>query len=122
GAITSRFGYRTLRIAGSNWHSGLDIDGDTGDPSVAAGAGTVVHSGWQGGYGKLVIIETGNTRHSYAHASELLVSEGAYVQAGTVIALVGSTGNSTGSHLHFEVRIDDTAVDPLPILEASAQR
>lgn len=122
GVITSRFGYRTLRIAGSNWHSGLDIDGDTGDPIIAAVSGTVFHSGWQGGYGKLVIIETGNTRYYYAHASELLVSEGDYVEAGTVIALVGSTGNSTGSHLHFEVRIDDTAVDPLPILEASAQR
>lgn len=122
GAITSRFGYRTLRIAGSNWHSGVDIDGDTGDPIVAAVSGTVIHSGWQGGYGKLVIIENGDTLYYYAHASELIVSEGAWVEAGTVIALVGSTGNSTGSHLHFEVRIDDTAVDPLPILEASAQR
>jgi len=122
GAITSRFGYRTLRIAGSNFHSGLDIDGDTGDPIVAAVAGTVTHSGWLGGYGKLVIIENGDTKYYYAHASELLVSEGAVVEAGTVIALVGSTGNSTGSHLHFEVRVNDDSVDPLPILEASAQR
>ena len=122
GAITSRFGYRALRIAGSNFHSGLDIDGDTGDPIYAAVSGTVSHSGWQGGYGKLVIIENGDTSYYYAHASELLVSEGQHVEAGTVIALVGSTGNSTGSHLHFEVRVNGDSVDPLPILEASARR
>jgi murein DD-endopeptidase MepM/ murein hydrolase activator NlpD len=121
GAITSRFGYRALRIAGSNFHSGLDIDGDTGDPIVAAVGGTVIHSGWQGGYGKLVIVENGDTTYYYAHASELLVSEGDVVEPGSVIALVGSTGNSTGSHLHFEVRVNDDSVDPLPILEASAQ-
>lgn len=122
GAITSRFGYRTLRIAGSNFHSGLDIDGETGDPIYAAVAGTVTHSGWQGGYGKLVIVENGDTTYYYAHASELLVNEGDVVAAGAVIALVGSTGNSTGSHLHFEVRVSDDSVDPLPILEASARR
>lgn len=122
GVITSRFGYRTLRIAGSNFHSGLDIDGETGDPIIAAVGGTVIQSGWQGGYGKLVIIENGDTHYYYGHASELLVNEGDVVEAGTVIALVGSTGNSTGSHLHFEVRIGDRSVDPLPILEANAQR
>ncbi|HLU82258.1 MAG TPA: LysM peptidoglycan-binding domain-containing protein [Trueperaceae bacterium] len=122
GAITSRFGYRSLRIGGSNFHSGLDLDGDTGDPIYAAAAGTVTHSGWQGGYGKLVIIDNGDNSYYYAHASEVLVSEGQYVEAGTVIALVGSTGNSTGSHLHFEIRVNGDSVDPLPILEANAQR
>ncbi len=68
-----------------------------------------------------MIVENGDTTYYYAHASELLVSEGDVVEPGSVIALVGSTGNSTGSHLHFEVRVNDDSVDPLPILEASAQ-
>lgn len=121
GTITSRYGYRQLRISGSNWHAGLDIDGHTGDPIVAAAAGTVTYSGWMGGYGYVVIVENGNTEYYYAHASELLVNEGDWVEAGATIALVGSTGNSTGSHLHFEVRVDGDPVDPLPMLEAAAQ-
>ena len=122
GTITSRYGYRQLRISGSNWHAGLDIDGHTGDPIVAAVPGTVTYSGWMGGYGYVVIVENGNTEYYYAHASELLVNEGDWVDAGTTVALVGSTGNSTGSHLHFEVRVDGDPVDPLPMLEAAAQR
>lgn len=122
GTITSRYGYRSLRISGSNWHAGLDIDGHTGDPIVAAAGGRVKFSGWQGGYGFLVVIEDGDTEYYYAHASELLVNEGDVVAAGDTIALVGSTGNSTGSHLHFEVRVDGEAVDPLSLLEASAER
>lgn len=121
GAITSRYGYRQLWISGSNFHSGLDIDGETGDPIRAAVAGTVKFAGWQGGYGYLVIIENGVTEYYYAHASELLVVEGQQVNAGQTIALVGSTGNSTGSHLHFEIRVDGDPVDPLPILESTAQ-
>ncbi len=120
GIITSRFGYRQLRVSGSNFHTGLDIDGDTGDPIVAAVAGTVTYSGWRGGYGYLVVITNGNTDYYYAHASELLVEEGTQVQVGQLIARVGSTGNSTGSHLHFEVRVDGDPVDPLPILETTA--
>ena len=120
GVITSRFGYRQLRVSGSNFHTGLDIDGDTGDPIVAAVAGTVTHSGWRGGYGYLVVVTNGNTDYYYAHASELLVAEGTEVKVGQLIALVGSTGNSTGSHLHFEVRVDGDPVDPLPILETTA--
>ncbi len=120
GVITSRFGYRQLRVSGSNFHTGLDIDGDTGDPIVAAVAGTVTFSGWRGGYGNLVIVTNGNTDYYYAHASELLVSEGTEVKVGQLLALVGSTGNSTGSHLHFEVRVDGDYVDPLPILETTA--
>jgi murein DD-endopeptidase MepM/ murein hydrolase activator NlpD len=120
GVITSRFGYRQLRVSGSNFHTGLDIDGDTGDPIVAAVAGTVTHSGWRGGYGYLVIVTNGNTDYYYAHASELLVDEGTSVKVGQLIARVGSTGNSTGPHLHFEVRVDGDPVDPLPILETTA--
>jgi murein DD-endopeptidase MepM/ murein hydrolase activator NlpD len=122
GAITSRFGYRRLRIGGSNMHYGLDIDGDIGDPIRSATAGTVVFAGWRGGYGQLVIVQHGATEYYYAHASAILVSEGQLVSPGQVIARVGITGNVTGPHLHFEIRVDGTAVDPLPILEARASR
>jgi murein DD-endopeptidase MepM/ murein hydrolase activator NlpD len=122
GEITSRFGYRRLRIAGTNMHYGVDIDGNTGDPIRSATTGTVTFAGWRGGFGKLVIVTNGTTEYFYAHASALLVSEGQTVEPGTVIARVGSTGNVTGPHLHFEIRVDGVAVDPLPILEARASR
>jgi murein DD-endopeptidase MepM/ murein hydrolase activator NlpD len=121
GEITSRFGYRRLRIGGTNMHYGLDIDGDSGDPIRAAVPGVVTFSGWQGGYGNLVIVESGETEYYYAHASALLVRVGDTIQAGQVLAKVGATGNTTGSHLHFEIRVDGTPVDPLPILQAQAQ-
>lgn len=120
GIITSRFGWRSLRIGGTNMHYGLDIDGRTGDPIYAATAGVVTFSGWRGGYGNLVIVEADGVEYYYAHASELLVNAGAIVAPGEVIARIGTTGNVTGSHLHFEVRVDGTPVDPLPILEARA--
>jgi murein DD-endopeptidase MepM/ murein hydrolase activator NlpD len=122
GPITSNFGYRRLRIGGTNMHSGLDIDGETGDPIVSATAGIVTFSGWHGGLGNLVVVQDGNTEYYYAHCSELLVSEGQSVAVGQLVALVGLTGRSTGSHLHFEVRVDDTPVDPLSILEQYAAR
>lgn len=122
GIITSRFGYRSLRVAGSNFHAGLDINGDTGDPILAARAGVVTFSGWHGGYGNLVIVSNGDTDYYYAHASELKVAEGTTVAVGDLLALVGSTGNSTGPHLHFEVRVNNEPVDPLPMLESYAQR
>lgn len=122
GSITSRFGYRQLRVSGSNFHTGIDIDGDTGDPIRAAHAGTVTLSGWHGGYGNLVIVTNGNTEYYYGHASALKVEVGDQVAAGDVIALVGSTGNSTGSHLHFEIRVDGQMIDPLPRLDTYAGR
>ncbi len=122
GAITSRYGYRQLRVSGSNFHTGLDIDGNTGDPIVAAVGGMVTFAGWRGGYGYLVIITSDDVEYFYAHASQVLVSAGEFVSAGDQIALVGSTGNSTGSHLHFEMRVDGSPVDPLPILESTAVR
>ncbi len=122
GNITSRFGYRRLRIGGTNMHYGLDIDGNTGDPIRSATPGVVTFAGWRGGFGQLVIVTQGDTEYFYAHASALLVSEGETVQPGQVIARVGATGNVTGPHLHFEIRVDGAAVDPLPILEARATR
>jgi murein DD-endopeptidase MepM/ murein hydrolase activator NlpD len=100
----------------------LDIDGETGDPIVSATTGLVIFSGWRGGLGNLVVVQNGNTEYFYAHCSELLVLEGQSVAVGQLIAKVGSTGRSTGSHLHFEVRVDGTPVDPLPLLEQYAAR
>lgn len=120
GIITSHFGWRSLRIGGTNMHYGLDINGNTGDPILSATAGVVTFSGWRGGYGNLVIVEADGVEYYYAHASELLVSVGTIVAPGTLIARIGTTGNVTGAHLHFEVRIDGSPVDPLPILEARA--
>ncbi|MEX2536195.1 MAG: LysM peptidoglycan-binding domain-containing protein [Trueperaceae bacterium] len=122
GELTSRFGYRRLRIGGSNMHYGLDIDGDIGDPVQAAVSGVVTFSGWEGGYGNLVVVENEGIEYYYAHAATLLVNVGAVVVAGETIATVGNTGRSTGSHLHFEIRVDGTPIDPLPILQTQAQR
>lgn len=122
GSITSRFGYRRLFADSSNFHNGLDIDGETGDPILSATSGVVTFAGRMGGFGKLVIVTTGDTEYYYAHASELLVTEGQAVAAGELLARVGTTGVSTGSHLHFEIRVNGTPVDPLPILEQRANR
>jgi murein DD-endopeptidase MepM/ murein hydrolase activator NlpD len=122
GPITSPFGWRPLRIGGTNMHYGIDIDGQTGDPIVAATAGQVTFAGWMGGYGKLVIVERGATEYYYAHASELLVREGQRVDVGQIVARVGTTGRVTGSHLHFEIRENGSPVDPMPVLEARAGR
>lgn len=118
GIITSRYGYRQL--FGSNFHNGLDINGNVGDPIRSATDGHVTFSGWHGGYGYLVVVTNGNREYYYAHASKVLVEVGDVISQGELIALVGSTGNSTGPHLHFEIRIDGTAVDPLPHLPSSA--
>ena len=120
GPITSTFGWRSLRIGGTNMHYGLDIDGDTGDPIVAAAGGVVTYAAWMGGFGKLVIVEQGDTEYYYAHASEILVREGQQVHSGELLARVGTTGRVTGSHLHFEIRVDGTPVDPTPVLETRA--
>ncbi len=118
GPITSYFGPRAL--LGMTYHYGLDIDGVTGDPITAAMPGVVTYSGWQGGYGYLTVVEADGVEYYYGHSSELLTAVGQQVAAGDVIARVGSTGRSTGSHLHFEIRIDGQAVDPLPYLERTA--
>ena len=116
GVVTSRFGYRKLRVNGSNFHNALDIDGVTGDPVRAAAAGTVTFSGWRNSYGNLVVVRAGATEYRYAHNSEVLVQAGDQVAAGDTLALVGNTGLSFGDHLHFEVRENGTPVDPLPRL------
>ena len=112
--ITSEYGWRIHPIFGtSRYHSGIDIGADYGDPIWAAAGGTVIHSGWLGGYGKTVIIDHGGGLTTlYAHNSELTVSEGESVYQGQIIAYAGSTGYSTGPHLHFEVREYGEPVNP----------
>ena len=108
GTVTSNFGYRWGRL-----HAGIDIGAPTGTPIRAAKSGTVTAADWNGSYGKCVDISHGNGEMTrYGHCSQLLVSAGQTVSQGEVIALVGNTGRSTGSHLHFEVRINGTAYDP----------
>ena len=111
GIITSRFGNReSIRSYG---HTGLDIAAPAGTPIRATAAGEVIFSGYSGGYGYVVKISHGNGIQTYyGHCSELYVSTGDTVEAGDVIAAVGSTGNSTGNHLHFEVRVNGEVVNP----------
>ncbi|WP_088890658.1 peptidoglycan DD-metalloendopeptidase family protein [Leptolyngbya ohadii] len=118
GEITSSFGYRIHPILGyKRFHAGIDFGADTGSPIYAADSGVVLFAGWYGGYGQSVIIDHGNSLTTlYAHASELYVSEGQSIQQGQVIAAIGSTGLSTGPHLHFEVRQNGEPVDPLNYL------
>lgn len=118
GSITSNFGWRSLVVNGRNLrnHTGMDIDGQTGDLIYSAINGKVTFSGWQGGYGNLVVVTNGNMETYYAHASALLVQVGETVVAGQKIAQVGATGMATGSHLHFEVRVNGVAQDPARFL------
>ena len=111
GTITSRFGERSrLR---SSTHTGLDISTKSGTPIKVVADGTVISAEYSGAYGNLVKIDHGNGVETwYAHTSKMYVSKGQAVSAGEVIAAVGSTGNSTGAHLHLEIRINGTVVNP----------
>ena len=114
GPIVSGFGYRIHPIYKVRaFHNGLDIAAPTGTPILAAGAGYVIHSGWWGGYGNCVIIDHGGGVSTvYGHCSSLVARAGQKVRRGQVIAAVGSTGLSTGPHLHFEVRHSGKPVPP----------
>jgi len=114
GSVTSGFGWRIHPITGaSEFHQGIDIAASEGTPVVAAAAGTVTFAGWYGDYGRLIAIDHGNGIETrYAHLSGYAVSQGSEVSAGEVIGYVGSSGLSTGPHLHFEVRTGGKAVDP----------
>lgn len=114
GTITSRFGRRSSPGGvGSTNHKGLDIAAPNGTSIYAAADGTVEFSGYKGSLGKLVIINHGNgIKTYYAHCSSLKVSAGQKVSAGTNIAAVGKTGTATGYHLHFEIRVNGTSVNP----------
>lgn len=111
GIITSRFGAGSSIRRSS--HTGLDIATSTGTPIVAAASGTVTFSGWKGSYGNMIVITHSNGIQTYyGHCQKLYVSAGAKVSQGQTIAAVGSTGNSTGPHLHLEVRVNGVAYNP----------
>lgn len=111
GTITSRFGVGS-KIRRSS-HTGLDIATSTGTPISAAASGTVTFSGYKGSYGNMIVITHGNgVQTYYAHCSKLYASSGDSVSQGQTIAAVGSTGNSTGPHLHLEVRVNGVAYNP----------
>ncbi len=112
GQITSGFGPRWGRM-----HQGIDVAAPTGRPITAAKSGKVILAGWSGGYGNLVVIDHGGgLSTAYAHQSRIAVKVGDPVTQGALIGFIGSTGHSTGPHLHFEVRVNGAARDPLPYL------
>jgi murein DD-endopeptidase MepM/ murein hydrolase activator NlpD len=112
GRVTSGFGWRWGRM-----HEGIDIAAPTGTPIVSAAAGRVIYAGWMGGYGQLVIVDHGGgIATAYAHMSTMGAGVGQSVSQGQVIGYVGCTGHCYGSHLHFEVRVNGAAVDPLRYL------
>lgn len=115
GQVTSNFGWRTDPITGGpRFHGGLDIAAPQGSPVYAPQAGVVVYSGAYGGYGNVVVLNHGNTLYTvYGHNSRLLVNRGDTVYRGQVISLVGSTGRSTGPHLHFEVHYKQQYLNPM---------
>ena len=120
-SITSGFGYRRDPFNGrAAMHAGIDFKGPVGSPIFAAADGRVTFAGWRGGYGRAVEVTHPNglmTR--YAHLSRIDVKPGQLVKAGATLGGLGSTGRSTGPHLHFEVRINDRAINPRPFLETA---
>lgn len=116
--LSSRFGPRVHPVTGrTRLHAGLDLAAPTGTPIGAAHAGTVTFAGVRGGYGNLVIVDHGDgTESRYAHQHTIAVRAGQTVAAGDLLGTVGSTGQSTGPHLHFEFRRGGQPVDPAPLL------
>jgi murein DD-endopeptidase MepM/ murein hydrolase activator NlpD len=122
GKINNEFGFRRNPFTGggSEFHPGMDIDGEKGDVVVAPANGIVSKASWQGGYGNMVEIDHGNgliTR--YGHLSQINIPAGSAVQRGQLIGLVGSTGRSTGAHLHFEVRMNNRPLNPRRFLPSA---
>jgi len=115
GKINNEFGFRRNPFGGRTYefHPGMDIDGERGDLVVAPAAGTVTKAGWQGGYGQMIEVDHGNgliTR--YGHLSKLNVEIGDSITRGQLIGFIGSTGRSTGPHLHYELRLNDHPINP----------
>jgi murein DD-endopeptidase MepM/ murein hydrolase activator NlpD len=117
--FTSNFGVRSDPFRGTAaMHAGVDIPGALGTPIYATADGIISHAGRQGGYGNLVQINHGRGIETrYGHLSKILVADNTRVKRGQMIGLMGSTGRSTGSHLHYEVRVDGKAVNPVPFLQ-----
>jgi murein DD-endopeptidase MepM/ murein hydrolase activator NlpD len=120
GGIAASFGWRTNPWP--EFHKGLDLEADYGTPVKATAAGTVASAGWDGGFGIKVDIDHGNGYHTwYAHLSRASVSPGQRVTKGQLIALSGSTGASTGAHLHYQLMYEGKPIDPLPFLNGVPQ-
>lgn len=119
---SSDFGYRADPFHGGGaFHAGIDLLGGSGEAIHSAADGVVVRAGWWAGYGKVVVVDHGNGLETrYGHLSRFHVKEGDSVRQGEVIGGMGSTGRSTGTHLHFEIRIDGRAVDPQPFLDLAS--
>jgi len=119
GWISSGFGSRVSPLSGEKgFHAGVDIANDTGTPVRATADGRVAYAGWEGGYGKLVVVEHGHgfsTR--YGHLSEIKATVGQVVRRGSTIGLMGQTGDATGPHVHYEIRVYGAAVDPTKYME-----
>ena len=115
GKINNEFGFRRNPFGGRTYefHAGMDIDGERGDQVVAPAGGVITKAGWQGGYGNMIEIDHGNglaTR--YGHLSKIEITEGDKISRGQLIGLIGSTGRSTGPHLHYELRLNDRPINP----------
>jgi murein DD-endopeptidase MepM/ murein hydrolase activator NlpD len=119
GKINNEFGFRRNPFGGRSYefHAGMDIDGERGDSVMAPANGTIIKAGWQGGYGNMIEIDHGNgltTR--YGHLSKIEIQVGDVITRGQLIGLVGSTGRSTGPHLHYELRLNDKSINPRLLL------
>ncbi len=114
GRLMSHFGMRSDPFSGEGaFHAGVDISAELGTPVRATADGVVTRVGWESGYGKLVVVEHGNGFETYyAHLSRFDVMEGMEVRRGSIVGRSGSSGRSTGAHLHYEVRMNGTAVNP----------
>ncbi len=121
GRVSSRFGWRALSVNGNHFHAGVDLAVALGTPVRAARDGVVAKAGWGGTYGNVVYLDHGDgTQTRYAHLSRIEVHDGESLRQGDVLGLAGSTGASTGPHVHFELRFDGRAVDPLDYLQGMA--
>jgi murein DD-endopeptidase MepM/ murein hydrolase activator NlpD len=115
GKINNEFGFRRNPFGGRTYefHAGMDIDGERGEIVVAPANGIVTEAGWKGGYGQMVEIDHGNgLKTRYGHLSKIEVTAGDTLTRGQEIALIGSTGRSTGPHLHYELRLNDRPINP----------
>lgn len=115
GKINNEFGFRRNPFGGRTYefHAGMDIDGERGDEVVAPANGVVTEAGWKGGYGNMIEIDHGNgLKTRYGHLSKIDVNIGDPITRGQVMAFVGSTGRSTGPHLHYELRLNDRPINP----------
>ncbi len=122
--INNEFGFRRNPFGGRayEFHPGMDIGGDRGDEVVAPGRGTVIKAGWTGGYGNMIEIDHGNgVTTRYGHLSKIEVQVGDMVNRGDLIGLIGSTGRSTGPHLHYELRLGDRPINPRLLLPQEQQ-